>query len=132
MFLCVIIHIKCGQTRRSIPRGAGSSGSGSGQTQVLRKPQHELTEARENKRSESLRKSLRRKFSVANTVSTKTESTYLSVNKLIMQFVGVPAMRETVMDGRCNLPRSMGSLLGRSESSMCPLGGNGLQTYRGM
>ena len=62
----------------------GPAGMGVVNTQVLRRPQHELTETRENNRFESLRKSL--EYGVTNTVlriqcqQRPQPSTCLSIN----------------------------------------------------
>ena len=80
------------------PFALGPAGVGVIEGRVLSRPQHELTETREDARAHSVTRRLKRKFRQGNVAPTQFEAAYLSANKLSSQFVGVPAMRHTVLD----------------------------------
>ena len=82
-------------------------------------------------RAQSLTRRLKTKFWQGNVVPTQFEAAYLSANKLRTQFVGIPAMKHTVMDDSIfHEGVSVGSIPWRTETGLCSLGGTRLQTLQ--
>ena len=80
------------------PFAMGPGGAGVIKNEVVRRPQHEFTMAREDKRDKVILERLKRKLSTKGIMPEREEAAYLSVNRLSSQFVGIPKMWRTVMD----------------------------------
>ena len=80
------------------PFALGPAGVGVVKGHVLRRPQHDLTVVREDARAHALSRRLKAKFREGDVAPTHAEAAYLSANTISSQFVGIPAMRLTVMD----------------------------------
>ena len=74
-----------------------AKGAGWRQGQLLAKPQHEFTIARENKRYDDTLIQLAIKTCRRGVRPTRQECAFLSCNRLSTQFVGVPAMQRTII-----------------------------------
>ena len=74
------------------PKGAGLC-----RGELLKKPQHEFTLAREQKRYDDTLRELALKTRRRGVHPTRQEAAFLSANRLSSQFVGVPAMERTVI-----------------------------------
>ena len=73
-------------------------------------------------RAQSLTRRLKTKFWQGNVVPTQFEAAYLSANKLRTQFVGIPAMKHTVMDDSIFQGGvSVGSIPWRTKTGLCSL-----------
>ena len=80
------------------PFKLGPEGAGFINGKVARKPQHEFTKARENTRAARLMDKLKLNLSGGDVMPSRQEAAFLSINRLSVQFVGVPKMHRTVMD----------------------------------
>ena len=83
---------------RDSPFKMGAKGLGVILDAVVKRPQHELTVAREDARSDATNKLLRSLMRAPRAKPSRQEAAYLIANRLNVQFVAVPAMRYTVMD----------------------------------
>ena len=80
------------------PFKTGPEGAGVVRGEVLLRPQHALTEARENERARVIFAALKLKLNRRGLMPARDEAAFLSINRLSVQFVGLPKMRRTVMD----------------------------------
>ena len=80
------------------PFKLGPQGAGVVRGKVVRRTQHAFTEARENMRASVIMLKLRRKLDARGIMPNRAEAAFLSINRLSVQFVGLPKMLRTVMD----------------------------------
>ena len=80
------------------PFKLGPEGAGIVKGKVVCKAQHAFTRARENARATQIMEALRVKLSAKDATPSREEAAFLSINRLSVQFVGVPKMYRTVMD----------------------------------
>jgi hypothetical protein len=80
------------------PFKTGPEGAGVLKGVTALRPQHEFTKARENERARVIFAALRLKLNRRGVMPARDEAALLSVNRLSIQFVGLPKMKRTVMD----------------------------------
>ena len=80
------------------PFKVGPAGAGFVKDDVVKRPQHTFTKSVEDERDRVIYRALKVKLNVLGVMPSREECTYLSVNRLSTQFVGLPKMQRTVMD----------------------------------
>ena len=80
------------------PFKLGPGGTGVIQDVVVRRAQHAYTKVRENKRAQDSLAALKLKLNRRGIMSGRDEAVFLSINRLSVEFVGLPKMRWTVRD----------------------------------
>ena len=79
------------------PFKLGPQGAGIIKGRLVSRPQHAFTQAVENARSDAIMHELKLKLTEGS-MPCREEAAFLSVNRLSVQFVGLPKMRLTIMD----------------------------------
>ena len=80
------------------PFKLGPEGAGVIRGKVVRRVQHAFTEARENARVSVIMDGLRSKLNRRGIMPSRDEVAFLSINRLSVQFVGLPKMRRTIIN----------------------------------